>query len=185
MKSISSEHPNFQQYLAFFISKIVAFFLFIKPYFFNFFMFIFTFLSPVTPIVITTILFIGLDTVMGVWKAKFLFKNEISKLAPNSNSFKRGFVPKALLYTSLILVAFVLDKNVLNPIVSYIVEINFNVKSNFLSTKLLALVLISIEFKSIDENFFQIYGVSLRAKLGELIKKLKQPLRNLLDNDKK
>ncbi len=185
MKAVVHQQQSINEKILFFFSKIWAFILFIKPYFTNFFMFIFTFLSPVFPIVVTTILVIGLDTVMGIWKAKYLFNTKQVETKPNSNNFKRGFVPKAILYTALIIIGFILDRIMLNDIVSHLTKISFSINSNFISTKLLALILISIEAKSIDENFIVIFGVSIRKKLIEFIKKIKQPLINLLDNDKK
>lgn len=185
MKAVIQHQTSLQEKFTFLFSKIYQFLLFIKPYFYNFFMFIFTFLSPVLPIVLATILVIGLDTVMGIWKAKFLYKTNQSKIKANSNSFKKGFVPKACLYTSLILVGYVLDRFMLNEFVTYFMKASFSIKTTYLSTKLLALILISIEAKSIDENFIEIFGVSIRKKLIDLIKKIKQPLINLLDNDKK
>ncbi len=161
------------------LGKLLSLLIYIKPYVINFFMFIFTFMYPATPIVVATILVIGLDTIMGLWKCR------VTKEPRNSNAFKRGFVPKALIYTLLIFIGFVTDKLLLNEFVTYLIKKWFDINSNFVATKILALILISNEAKSIDENFTAIFGVSIKEKINQLIKKLKQPLKNLLDNDKK
>jgi hypothetical protein len=124
------------------IQNIIAIF---KTNFLIFSSFILSFFAPVIPFIVITILFILLDTIMGLLKVKFTSENTGLKL--NSNAFKRGFIPKMLIYTLVLISVYSADKILTNEIVKHYTQFNFVI------TKLIALILIVIEAWSIDENF--------------------------------
>lgn len=137
----------------------------------HFFLFIATFFAPVVPMIVATILFILLDTLMGLWKCKAL--GEVRR----SNGFKRGFIPKMLIYTLLIGTVFVADNYITNQAVKHYTQFDFVI------TKIIALILIFIEAWSIDENFKSIYGFSVIGLFKKFITYLKSLFRKFLDNE--
>lgn len=156
------------------IQNIIAIF---KTNFLIFSSFILSFFAPVIPFIVITILFILLDTIMGILKVKYTAENTGLKL--NSNAFKRGFIPKMLIYTLVLIAVYSADKILTNEIVKHYTQFNFVI------TKLIALILIVIEAWSIDENFKAIFGVSIIAKFKQSVKKGTNIFRKYLDNGNK
>jgi len=135
--------------------------------------YLFAFFSPVLPLIYTTIAFIVFDTIMGLWKATYIGEKR------NSNGFKRGFIPKIIIYSFVLILVFVADKLItFEPIKHY-------TQFEFVVTKIVALVLIFIESWSIDENFKAIYNVSIIDKFQGFLTYLKDVFRKFLDNDAK
>jgi hypothetical protein len=143
----------------------------LKENFVQFSLFIATFFAPVVPMIVATILFILLDTVMGLWKCKAIGEER------RSNGFKRGFIPKMLIYTLLIAIVFVADSILTNEAVKHYTQFDYVI------TKIVALILIFIEAWSIDENFKAIYGFSVIAMFKKFINYLKGLFRKFLDNE--
>ena len=156
------------------IQNIIAIF---KTNFLIFSSFILSFFAPVIPFIVITILFILLDTIMGILKVKFTAENMGLKL--NSNAFKRGFIPKMLIYTLVLIAVYSADKILTNEIVKHYTQFNFVI------TKLIALILIVIEAWSIDENFKAIFGVSIIEKFKQSVKTGTNIFRKYLDNGNK
>lgn len=132
-----------------------------------------TFFAPVVPLIITTFCFIIMDTVMGLVKAKYLGEKR------NSNGFKRGFIPKVIIYSLLLSIVFMADRLITTEAVRHYTQFNYVI------TKILALILIFIECWSIDENFKTIFKVSLIDKFQAFLKYIKSLFRKFLDNDNK
>jgi hypothetical protein len=130
-----------------------------------------TFFTPVIPFIITTFFFIILDTIMGLLKIKYIGETR------NSNGFKRGFIPKVIIYSLVLIVVYTADKIILTQAVAHYTSIDLAI------TKIISLILIFIESWSIDENFKAIFKVSLVDKFKQLITYSKKNLRKLLDND--
>ena len=103
-----------------------------------------------------------IDTCFGIWKSLKLKQKVSSKLC------RKGLVPKATSYIALVLIAFTADFHIVNEFTKLFVNIQF------VSTKLLAMVLIVIEFRSMDESFKLVKGYSFIDKLMSNIKKIKQ-----------
>ena len=143
----------------------------IKSKFITFLSVIFAFFSPVLPLIIAVQFFIVLDTIMGLAKANLTDQK-------NSNSFKKGFIPKVIIYTLIILIVFLADKTITNEFIKYYTSFDFVI------TRIIALILIFIEIWSIDENFKAIYGVSLIDKFNKFLAYLKSLFRNFLDNQR-
>jgi len=129
--------------------------------------------SPVTPILISVLLFIFLDTITGLIKAHY------SKEPKNSNSMKRGLLPKLIVYTLCILIVFVADKYIVNQVVFNKFQIEF------LITKIIACILIFIEIWSIDENFKAIFGYSLIDYFVKFVNFLRKGIKDKIDNQNK
>ena len=143
----------------------------IKSKFITFLSVIFSFFTPVLPLIIAVQFFIVLDTIMGLAKANLTNKK-------NSNNFKKGFIPKVIIYTLIILIVFLADKTITNEFIKYYTSFDFVI------TRIIALILIFIEIWSIDENFKAIYGVSLIDKFNKFLAYLKSLFRNFLDNQR-
>ena len=94
------------------------------------------FFAPISGIVLLVALSTIIDTVFGLWKAYNLKENITSRKA------RFGLVPKIISYCAAICLIYACDFYMVNDLTKMVVS------AEFLTTKLLALVLISIEVKS-------------------------------------
>jgi len=115
------------------------------------------FFAPIKGIIIIVALSTIIDTGFGIWKAKKLNENISSKI------FRHGFVPKLLSYVGAIMVVYASDYFIINYLTKGLISVDY------LATKLIALVLISIEVKSMDESFEKVKGYSFVNKAVKLI----------------
>lgn len=123
-------------------------------------LFLWVFVAPIFGILVTVGMFIFLDTFIGIWKAK--------KLKQPVTSRKMGrIINKMLLYNSVVITFFALDHFIFHDIVIQFFSIDYAL------TKVIAVVLISIEAYSIDESFQQATGKGLFERAKDLIKKYK------------
>jgi len=134
---------------------------FIASYYTYFLQALFVFFAPIKGIIILVALSTVLDTCFGVWKAKQLRQGVTSK------NFRHGFIPKILSYVTATMLVYASDFFIINELTKSIVSVEF------LFTKLIALVLISIEVKSMDESFEKVKGYSFINKAVDLIIKAK------------
>jgi hypothetical protein len=119
------------------------------------------FFAPIKGIIILVALSTVLDTCFGVWKAKQLRQGVTSK------NFRHGLVPKITSYVGATMLVYASDYFIINELTKMMVSVEF------LFTKLIALVLISIEVKSMDESFEKVKGYSFLNKAIDLIIKAK------------
>lgn len=152
------------------IDTITALF---KTKFLVFLTLVVTFFAPVIPFVITTFCFIVFDTIMGLMKVKYVGEKR------NSNGFKRGFIPKVIIYTLVLFLVFMADKLITSDPVKHYTQFEYVI------TKIVALILIFIECWSIDENFKAIFNVSIIQKFKAFLTYLKGIFRKFLDNESK
>jgi hypothetical protein len=103
-----------------------------------------------------------IDTGFGVWKAKSLGEEVSSKLC------RKGLVPKIKSYVIIVLLLFVADYYIVNEFTKLFIDIEF------VSTKLVSLVLIVIEVRSMDESFNKVKGYSFIDKLYTNVKSIKK-----------
>lgn len=103
-----------------------------------------------------------IDTGFGVWKAKSLGEEVSSKLC------RKGLVPKIKSYVTIVLLLFVADYYIVNEFTKLFIDIEF------VSTKLVSLVLIVIEVRSMDESFNKVKGYSFIDKLYSNVKSIKK-----------
>ncbi len=119
------------------------------------------FLLPIKGILILVGLMILADTITGIYKAK--------KRGEVINSRRLSdVVSKMFLYQGAIVLFFMIDKYLLGDIIGIFTTVEY------LGTKIVALTLVSIEIKSIDENQMAITGVSLWTRFKDLIKRAKE-----------
>lgn len=108
----------------------------------------FSFFLPVSGILGLLFALILSDTATGIWKAKHL-KQEIT-----SRKFSQ-IVSKLLLYELCVILFYLIDYFILNDIVLTVFSVPL------MLTKVLALILASIEIMSIAENWKAVKGVDL------------------------
>ena len=119
------------------------------------------FFMPITGMVLAVGFAIFLDTITGIWKSR---KNGV----PIRSRRLSAVISKMFLYQVTIILFFLIDWFILNGILKAI----FN--QDLLLTKVLSLVLISIEVVSINENYKAVRGIDLWASLKKLLSRAKE-----------
>ena len=109
---------------------------------------IFSFFLPIAGILGLLFALILADTATGIWKAKHL-KQEITSRKLSA------IISKLLLYELCVILFFLIDYFILNDIVLTVFSVPL------MLTKVLALILASIEIQSISENWRIVKGVNL------------------------
>jgi len=108
-----------------------------------------------------------IDTCFGIWKAKNLGEPITSKM------FRNGLVPKLLSYIAVVMLVYASDVFIINGLTLSVVSVEF------ISTKVIALVLLSVEVKSMDESWIKVKGYSFIDKIKAIILKLKDVKKEL------
>jgi len=116
---------------------------------------------PITGMVLAVGFAIFLDTVTGIWKSR---KNGV----PIRSRRLSAVISKMFLYQLTIILFFLIDWFILNDILKTIFT------TELLLTKVLSLVLISIEVVSINENYKAVRGIDLWASLKKLLSRAKE-----------
>lgn len=120
-----------------------------------------SFFLPIHGVILAVGLSIIADTIMGMLKA--------CKIKEPITSRKLSVVvSKMILYQSALILFFIIEKYILTDFVGLFTSLEFIV------TKLVAITLISIEVKSIDENFKAIKGYSLWDKFKFMLLRAKE-----------
>ncbi|HUV84066.1 MAG TPA: phage holin family protein [Methanosarcinales archaeon] len=119
------------------------------------------FFAPIKGIILMVALATIIDTCFGLWKAKKLEEEITSKL------FRNGLVPKLVSYVAAVMLIYASDVFIINALTMSVISVEF------ISTKLIALVLLSIEVKSMDESFVKVKGYSFIDKTKVIINKIK------------
>lgn len=122
----------------------------------NFIWPILIFFLPVKGILLTVGAFIALDTLTGIIKSR---KQDI----PITSRKLSKIVSKMVLYSSCVILSYLLDYYVIGDILENV----FSIKG--LLVKVVALLLAFIESKSINENYYEAYGVDLWAEFKKLL----------------
>ena len=131
----------------------------------------FAFFLPISGILIMIGVLIIIDTLTGIWKA--------NKIGEKITSRKlSAIISKLALYEVTVIMFFLIDQFILNDIILTFFSVPF------MLTKIVALVLASIEVMSINENYKVVKGIDLwqsmkllfaRAKdINDDIKKIKK-----------
>jgi hypothetical protein len=116
---------------------------------------------PITGMVLAVGFAIFLDTITGIWKSR---KNGV----PIRSRRLSAVISKMFLYQLTIILFFLIDWFILNDILKTIFT------TELLLTKVLSLVLISIEVVSINENYKAVRGIDLWASLKKLLSRAKE-----------
>ncbi len=135
---------------------------------------ILSFFLPIVGIIILIAASVILDTITGIWKAKKLKQ-------PITSRRLSAIISKILLYEATVMLFYAMDKFLLNDIVISFFSIEL------LTTKVLALVLVSIEVISINENYKAIYQKDLWDALKNLFARAKEvtsDFKNINEKDK-
>jgi len=120
------------------------------------------FFAPIAWMVFLVGLATIVDTCFGIWRVRNKKEKFSSKL------LRRGLVPKVTSYVSMILILFTIDFHLVNELTKTVIDIEF------ISTKLLALALLYIEVKSMDESWEAVRGYSFLDKILTSIKRVKK-----------
>jgi hypothetical protein len=112
----------------------------------------FAFFLPISGILIMIGVLISIDTITGIWKA--------NKLGDKISSRKlSAIISKLALYEITVIMFFLIDQFILNEIILTFFSVPF------MLTKVVALVLSSIEVMSINENYKIVKGIDLWQSL--------------------
>ena len=107
-----------------------------------------TFFLPITGILFLIGFAIVIDTITGIWKAKKLG-------VPITSRKLSAIISKLMLYEVAVILFYLIDRFILNDIILTFFSVPL------MLTKILALVLVSIETISISENYKAVKGIDL------------------------
>ena len=107
-----------------------------------------TFFLPITGILFLIGFAIVVDTLTGIWKAKKLG-------IPITSRKLSAIISKLMLYEVAVILFYLIDRFILNDIILTFFSVPL------MLTKILALVLVSIETISISENYKAVKGIDL------------------------
>ena len=119
-----------------------------------------TFLMPISGLLFLVGFVIALDTVTGVWKS---YKHKV----PITSRGLSAIISKMLLYEVTVIMFYMIDKFILNSIILQFFSVEL------LLTKVLALILVSIEVMSINENYKAVKGLDLWQAMKNLFSRAK------------
>lgn len=135
---------------------------------------ILSFFLPIVGILILIAASVILDTITGIWKSKKLKQ-------PITSRRLSAIISKILLYEATVMLFYAMDYFLLNDIVISFFSIEL------LTTKILALTMVSIEVISINENYKAVKGIDLWASLKNLFARAKEvtsDFKNINEKDK-
>jgi hypothetical protein len=118
------------------------------------------FLMPISGLLFLVGFVIVLDTVTGIWKS---IKNK-TKITSRGLS---SIISKMLLYEVTVILFYMIDHFILNNIILQFFSVQL------LLTKILALILVSIEVMSINENYKAVKGLDLWQAMKNLFARAK------------
>ena len=120
----------------------------------------FAFFLPISGILLMIGVLIVIDTITGIWKAK--------KLGEKITSRKlSAIISKLALYEITVIMFFLIDRFILNDIILTFFSVPF------MLTKVVALVLASIEVMSINESYKQVHHLDLWQSMKLLFARAK------------
>ena len=132
-----------------------------------------TFLMPISGLLFLVGFVIVLDTITGVWKS-------IKHKVPVTSRGLSAIISKMLLYEVTVILFFMIDKFILNNIILQFFSVEL------MLTKVLALILVSIEVMSINENYKAVKGLDLWQAMKNLFaraKEIKQKVDEIRHNE--
>lgn len=119
-----------------------------------------TFFLPISGLLLLVGLCICLDTISGIWKSIKL-KNKISSRRLSA------IISKMMLYQITLMLFYLIDNFILNQIMLKFFSVPL------MLTKIVALILISIEIMSINENVIAVKGLNLWEAMTNLFARAK------------
>lgn len=119
-----------------------------------------TFLMPISGLLFLVGFVIVLDTITGVWKS-------IKQKVPITSRGLSAIISKMLLYEVTVIMFFMIDQFILNKIILQFFSVPL------MLTKVLSLILVSIEVMSINENYKAVKGLDLWQAMKNLFARAK------------
>lgn len=127
---------------------------------------IWTFFLPISGLFLLVGLCIALDTISGLWKSyKLKIKISSRKLST--------IISKMMLYQITLILFYLIDNFILNQIMLKFFSVPL------MLTKIVALILISIELMSLNENVIAVKGLNLWEAMKSLFARAKEIKTNL------
>jgi hypothetical protein len=114
-----------------------------------------TFFLPITGILFLIGFAIVVDTVTGIWKSKKLG-------VPITSRKLSAIISKLMLYEIAVILFYLIDRFILNDIILTFFSVPL------MLTKILSLVLVSIEVMSINENYEAVRGINMWKAMKNL-----------------
>lgn len=127
------------------------------------------FFAPVVPILLAVGLMIVIDTYFGIKASKK------KGLKFSSNLLRKGLTRKFISYQSSVLLIFMMDNWIFNEL-----TLNY-ISTDFIITKILAMILILIEFTSINESSEILYKKSFKEVVRQQLKSIFSIKKNIDD----
>ena len=130
------------------------------------------FFLPITGILFLIGFAIVVDTLTGIWKSKKLG-------LPITSRKLSAIISKLMLYEVAVIGFYLIDKFILNDIILQFFSVPL------MLTKILSLILVSIEVMSINENYKEVKGIDIWQGMKNLFaraKEIKQDLNGLRHN---
>ncbi len=124
------------------------------------------FLMPISGLLFLVGFVILLDTITGVWKS-------MKRKVPITSRGLSAIISKMLLYEVTVIMFYMIDKFILNGIILHFFSVEL------LLTKVLALILVSIEVMSINENYKAVKGLDLWQAMKNLFSRAKDIKKDL------
>ena len=144
----------------------------IQKYIIQLFAVVGSFFLPISGILFLIGFAILVDTLTGVWKSKKLG-------VPITSRKLSAVVSKLFLYEVAVILTYLIDYYILNDIILQFFSVPL------MLTKILSLVLVSIEAISISENYKAVKGIDIWSSLKNLLqrsKEIKQDLNGIRHN---
>jgi hypothetical protein len=133
----------------------------IQKYIIQLFAVVSAFFLPISGILFLIGFAILVDTITGIWKAKKL------KIKITSRGLS-AIVSKLFLYEVAVILTYLIDYYILNDIIMQFFSVPL------MLTKILSLVLVSIEAISISENYKAVKGIDIWSALKNLLQRSKE-----------
>jgi hypothetical protein len=140
----------------------------LKLYSMQLFAIVSSFFLPISGILILIGVSVIVDTITGVWKSKKLG-------TPITSRKLSAVISKILLYEVTVMLFYLIDYFIINDIVLTFFSVEL------LITKILALVLVSIEVISLNENIKAVKNVDLWTALKNLFARAKEVTQDFKD----
>jgi hypothetical protein len=144
----------------------------IQKYIIQLFAVVGSFFLPISGILFLIGFAIAVDTLTGVWKSRKLG-------VPITSRKLSAVVSKLFLYEVAVILTYLIDYYILNDIILQFFSVPL------MLTKILSLVLVSIEAISISENYKAVKGIDIWSSLKNLLqrsKEIKQDLNGIRHN---
>ena len=127
---------------------------------------IWTFFLPISGLFLLVGFCIALDTISGIWKSRKL------KIKITSRKLS-SIISKMMLYQITLILFYLIDNFILNQIMLKFFSVPL------MLTKIVALILISIELMSLNENVIAVKGLNLWEAMKSLFARAKEIKTNL------